>query len=81
MSTTYTDTKTIYTFQANGPVFFGAFSVVVDRQVGFSYTEADVDTAVEAFTNSLNTSGHEHVDQVAKVIEAAGTSDWTYEPA
>jgi hypothetical protein len=82
MATTYTDDEAIYTFTANGPVFFGSFSLRVStRGSGFSYSEADMDTAIQAFTDSLNASGHESVDSVAKVFTAAGTSDWTYEPA
>ncbi len=81
MATSYTDSKTIYTLQANGPVFFGAFSVVLGQQPGFGYTEADIDAAIQAFADSLNASGHMRVDTVAKVTEATGTSDWTYEPA
>lgn len=81
MATSYTDSKTIYTLAANGPVFFGAFSVALGLQPGFGYTEADIDAAIQAFTDSLNASGHERIDTVAKVTEASGTSDWTYKPA
>ena len=81
MPTSYTDSKTVYTLEANGPVFFGAFSVVLGQQAGFGYTEADIDAAIQAFTDSLNASGHEQVDTVVKVTEATGTSDWTYKPA
>ena len=81
MATSYTDSKTIYTLQANGPVFFGSFSVALGQQPGFDYTDADIDTAIQAFADSLNASGHEQIDTVVKVTEATGTSDWTYKPA
>lgn len=81
MATTYTNADAIYTLQANGPTFFSTFSVTVARQVGFGYSESDIDAAMQAFTDSLNASGHQHVDKAVKVFEASGTSDWTYEPA
>jgi hypothetical protein len=81
MPTSYTDSKTIYTLQANGPVFFGAFSVVLAQQPGFGYAETDIDAAIQAFTDALNASGHERIDTVVKVTEATGTSDWTYQVA
>ncbi|MDT7847183.1 hypothetical protein [Streptomyces justiciae] len=80
MSTTYTNSDTIYTLQANGPTVFGAFSVTVARQ-SFGYSEADVDAAMQAFTDVLNASGQVQIDKVVKIFEASGASDWTYEPA
>ncbi|WP_409469053.1 hypothetical protein [Streptomyces sp. HC307] len=82
MTTTYVDDEQIYTFNADGPTFFGSFTLRLStRGTGFNYSEADVDAAIQAFTDSLNASGHEHIDRVTKTISAAGISDWMYEPA
>lgn len=80
MPTTYTNGRAIYTLEASGPEVSGAFSIAVDRPSGFTFTEADLDAAVEAFTDSLNASGHERLDRVTKVVEASGVSDWLYQP-
>ncbi|MFD4264022.1 hypothetical protein ACFWR9_42065 [Streptomyces sp. NPDC058534] len=82
MATTYVDDEHIFTFKAEGPVLFGSFSLRLStRGSGFSYTEADINSAIQAFADSLNASGHEHIDKVEKIITAAGVSDWDYEPA
>lgn len=80
MATSYTHGRVTYTFQANGPIFFGAFGTVVDSPGQFGYTESDIDAAVKAFVDTLNASGHARIDTVNKVFEATGVSDWTYQP-
>ena len=82
MATTYVDDEHIFNFKAEGPVHFGSFSLRLSlRGSGFSHSETDINTAIQAFADSLNTSGHEHIDKVDKVLTAAGVSDWEYDPA
>lgn len=78
MTTTYNDGDVLYTFKSISP----AFTVRVGRfNSQFGYTESDMDSAVQAFTDSLNSTGNTHIDEVNKIFEASGISDWTYTPS
>lgn len=82
MTTTYQDNEYVYSFQAtNGPTIGGLLSLKVSDFGGSSggWTEADLDTAVRAFTDSLNTSALVRIDLVTKYVEANALSDWKYE--
>lgn len=75
MTTTYTDVQLTYGFTGT------SVGVSIDPR-GIVYSEADLDTAIQAFADSLNASGNgPTITQVTKTSsQAVGYSDWSYEP-
>lgn len=76
MTTTYTNGVVHYTVNLGG-TSSGSFDVAF-RPGSVDMTEADLDTAIQAFADSLNQTFP--IGSVTKWYEANGNSDWAYSP-
>lgn len=75
MSESYTDTLVTYGFNGS------SVQVSIDPR-GIVYTQADLDAAIQAFADSLNSSGNgPTILRVARWSQASGVSDWSYTPS
>lgn len=77
MTTTYTDLSKTYIFEntVNGEI-----DITFNNINGTGYTDDDLDAAVKAMVDSLNTTGRGQITSVTKNTGSMGTTDFTYTP-